>query len=71
MLIIDSTYDSLQEANIEQVFYMVPMEGRNDNFDIIAMTPGGAVYRVSEAAMPENFANRFPNAVEVEAFTLT
>lgn len=71
MLIIDSTYENLREANIEQIFYMVPMEGRNDNFDMIAMTPGGAVYRCSEPTMPENFANRFPNAVEVEAFTLT
>jgi hypothetical protein len=71
VLIIDTTYENLQEANIEQIFFMVPMEGRNDNFDMIAITPGGAVYRVSQPTMPDGFAARFPNATEVEAFTLT
>jgi hypothetical protein len=71
MLIVDGTYDQLAAANVEQVFYMVPMEGRNDNFDIVGITPAGTAYRCSQAAEPDGFAARFPNAVEVEAFTLT
>lgn len=71
MLIVDGDYAQLAAANIEQVFYMVPTEGRNDNFDIIGITPAGVVYRSSQPTEPDGFRNRFPGAVEVDAFTLT
>ena len=71
MLIIDTDYSKLTAANIEQIFYMVPMDGRNDNFDMVAMTPGGTVLRASSPTKPDGFDARFPNATEVEAFTLT
>lgn len=71
MMIVDGSYEQLAAANIEQAFFMAPQEGRNDNFDIIGITPAGVVYRCSQATEPDGFRARFPGAVEVEAFTLT
>jgi hypothetical protein len=78
MMIVDGDYAQLKSANVQEVFYMAPQEGRNDNFDIVGITPAGTAYRCSippdqlgSDGYPDGFLTRFTGAIPVEAFTLT
>lgn len=71
MLVIDGSYERLRQASVTNVFYMEITPGRNDNFEIYASMSGDAVMHVAIPARPSDFDTDFPNAIEVEAFTIT
>jgi len=71
MLIIDGTYESLQQSVVEAVFFMEIQPGRNDSFEVYGQLPGGAVMHVTAESEPATFRTDFPEAVKVNSFTLT
>jgi hypothetical protein len=69
--IIEGTYEQFNDASFDAVYYMDPVDGRTDTFDIYGMLAGGAIFKVSVPERPARFDQDFPQATKVGMMTIT